>query len=82
MMHDRRFGERVGSRDGAHQCIPHPRTAYAPMEAEAAPADFYTLGSRQCPRLQIVAVERALRGVKPAIPLIDTAAVFKQPAKE
>jgi hypothetical protein len=46
-----------------------------PMEKEAASAGFYTLGDRQYPRLQIITVEQALNGLKPAIPLIDTGLV-------
>jgi len=53
-----------------------------PMEKEAASAGFYTLGERQYPRLQIITVEQALAGVKPAIPLIDTGAAFKRAARE
>ena len=53
-----------------------------PMEKEAASAGFYTLGKRQYPRLQIITVEQALRGAKPAIPLIDTGAAFKRAARE
>lgn len=53
-----------------------------PMEKEAASAGFYTLGERQYPRLQIITVEQALHGAKPAIPLIDTGAAFKRAARE
>ena len=53
-----------------------------PMEKEAASAGFYTLGDRQYPRLQIITVEQALRGVKPAIPLVDTGAAFRRAARE
>lgn len=53
-----------------------------PMEKEAASAGFYTLGDRQYPRLQIITVEQALNGLKPAIPLIDTGAAFKRAARE
>lgn len=53
-----------------------------PMEKEAASAGFYTLGQRQYPRLQIITVEQALGGMKPAIPLIDTGAAFKRAARE
>ena len=53
-----------------------------PMEKEAASAGFYTLGERQYPRVQIITVEQALRGAKPAIPLIDTGAAFKRAARE
>lgn len=52
------------------------------MEKEAASAGFYTLGERQYPRLQIITVEQALTGAKPAIPLIDTGAAFKRAARE
>jgi len=52
------------------------------MEKEAASAGFYTLGERQYPRLQIITVEQALGGMKPAIPLIDTGAAFKRAARE
>ena len=53
-----------------------------PMEKEAASAGFYTLGERQYPRLQIITVDQALRGIKPAIPLIDTGAAFKRATRE
>jgi hypothetical protein len=53
-----------------------------PMEHEAASAGFYTLGERQYPRLQIITVEQALTGKKPAIPLIDTGAAFRRAPRE
>jgi hypothetical protein len=53
-----------------------------PMEKEAASAGFYTLGERQYPRLQIITIEQALRGAKPAIPLIDTGAAFRRAPRE
>lgn len=53
-----------------------------PMEKEAASSGFYTLGGRQYPRLQIITVEQALAGTKPAIPLVDTGAAFKRAARE
>jgi site-specific DNA-methyltransferase (adenine-specific) len=53
-----------------------------PMQKEAASAGFYTLGERQYPRLQIITIEQALRGAKPAIPLIDTGAAFKRAPRE
>ncbi len=49
-----------------------------PMRKEAASAGFYTLGERQYPRLQIVTLEQALKGAKPAIPLVDAGAAFKR----
>jgi len=53
-----------------------------PMEKEAASAGFYTLGERQYPRLQIITIEQALSGMKPAIPLVDAGAAFKRAARE
>jgi adenine specific DNA methylase Mod len=53
-----------------------------PMAKEAASAGFYTLGDRQYPRIQIITIEQALRGAKPAIPLIDTGAAFKRAPRE
>lgn len=53
-----------------------------PMETEAASAGFYTLGERHYPRLQIITIEQALNGARPAIPLIDTGAAFKRAARE
>ena len=53
-----------------------------PMETEAASAGFYELGERRYPRLQIITIEQALAGTKPAIPLIDTGAAFKRAATE
>jgi site-specific DNA-methyltransferase (adenine-specific) len=52
------------------------------MIAEAASAGFYELGGRKYPRLQIITVESALHGERPAIPLVDTGAAFKKAAKE
>ena len=53
-----------------------------PMEKEAASAGFYTLGERQYPRLQIITVEQALNGAKPAIPLVDAGAAFRRAPRE
>ena len=53
-----------------------------PMEKEAAAAGFYALGGRQYPRVQIITVEQALGGMKPAIPLVDTGAAFRRAARE
>jgi len=53
-----------------------------PMEREAASAGFYMLGGRQYPKVQIITVEQALAGMKPAIPLVDTGAAFKRAARE
>lgn len=53
-----------------------------PMEKEAASAGFYELGGRQYPKVQIITVEQALNGAKPAIPLVDTGAAFKRAARE
>ena len=52
------------------------------MEAEAASAGFYELEGRRYPRLQIITVEQALHGIKPAIPLVDTGAAFRRPGRE
>ena len=53
-----------------------------PMEAEAASAGFYELEGRKYPRLQIITVEDALHGKKPAIPHVDTGAAFKRASIE
>ncbi len=53
-----------------------------PMQTEAASAGFYMLGERRYPRIQIITIEDALAGVKPAIPLIDTGAAFRRAARE
>jgi hypothetical protein len=53
-----------------------------PMVAEAASAGFYELGGRKYPRLQIITIEDALKGAKPAIPLVDTGAAFKKATRE
>ena len=53
-----------------------------PMITEAASAGFYELGGRRYPRLQIITIEQALAGTKPAIPLVDTGAAFKKAARE
>ncbi len=52
------------------------------MVAEAASAGFYELGGRKYPRLQIITIEDALKGAKPAIPLVDTGAAFKRAVRE
>ena len=52
------------------------------VESEAASAGFYELGGRKYPRLQIITVEQALAGTKPAIPHIDTGAAFKRAERE
>ena len=56
--------------------------ATKPMETEAASAGFYSLGAKKYPRLQIISIEQALKGVKPAIPSVDTGAAFKKAARE
>jgi site-specific DNA-methyltransferase (adenine-specific) len=53
-----------------------------PMETEAASAGFYELGGRKYPRVQIITIEQALHGAKPAIPLVDTGAAFRRAARE
>ena len=53
-----------------------------PMEKESASAGFYALGARQYPRLQIITVEQALAGLKPAIPNVDTGAAFRRAPRE
>jgi hypothetical protein len=53
-----------------------------PMITEAASAGFYELGNRKYPKLQIITIEKALHGERPAIPLIDTGAAFKRAARE
>jgi len=40
------------------------------------------LGGRKYPRLQIIMIENALHGEKPAIPLVDTGAAFKRATRE
>ena len=52
------------------------------MEAEAASAGFYELEGRKYPRLQIITVEQALHGAKPAIPMVDTGAAFRRATVE
>lgn len=53
-----------------------------PMEAEAASAGFYELAGRKYPRLQIITIEQALNGTKPAIPHVDTGAAFRRAGVE
>jgi len=53
-----------------------------PMETEAASAGFYELGGRRYQRLQIITVEQALAGTKPAIPHVDTGAAFRRAPRE
>jgi hypothetical protein len=57
-------------------------TPTKPMVSEAASAGFYELRGRKYPRLQIITIEDALKGEKPAIPLIDTGATFKRATRE
>jgi DNA modification methylase len=53
-----------------------------PMEAEAASAGYYEQGNKQYPRLQIITIEQALAGLKPAIPLVDAGTVFRKATRE
>jgi site-specific DNA-methyltransferase (adenine-specific) len=53
-----------------------------PMIAEAASTGFYELGGRKYPRLQLITIEDALKGEKPAIPLVDAGAAFKRATRE
>ncbi len=53
-----------------------------PMVSEAASAGFYELGGRRYPRLQIMTIEQALRGLKPAIPFVDAGAAFRRAGVE
>jgi hypothetical protein len=48
------------------------------MVKEAASAGFYQLGNRKYPKLQIITIEKALQGAKPAISLVDSDAAFKR----
>jgi DNA modification methylase len=49
-----------------------------PMIKEAASAGFYQLGNKKYPKVQIITIEKALQGAKPAIPLVDSGAAFKK----
>lgn len=72
--------EREKSPVGIFICLAEPTS---PMKAEAAKAGFYTDDNGQkYERLQIHTVETLLGGAKPHLPLVDTAAMFKQAAKE
>ena len=54
-----------------------------PTVTEAASAGFYDLGGHKYPRLQIITIDDALKGAKPAIPLVDTgAAALKRATRE
>ena len=53
-----------------------------PMNTEATSAGFYELGGRRHPKMQIITIEQALQGMKPAIPLVDTGAAFKKAGRE
>jgi DNA modification methylase len=53
-----------------------------PMEAEAAAAGFYESDFGRYPRLQIITVEDALKGIRPRIPAIDTGAAFRRAGRE
>ena len=53
-----------------------------PMEAEAAAAGFYENDFGRYPRLQIITIDDALRGVRPRIPVIDTGAAFRRAGRE
>lgn len=53
-----------------------------PMEAEAAAAGFYENDFGRYPRLQIITIEDALKGVQPRIPVIDTGAAFRRAGRE
>jgi site-specific DNA-methyltransferase (adenine-specific) len=51
------------------------------MNTEAGSAGFYELGGRRYPKVQIITIEQALQGAKPAIPFVDAAA-FKKAMRE
>nr|WP_321984012.1 DNA methyltransferase [uncultured Lichenicoccus sp.] len=53
-----------------------------PMEKEASSAGYFTLGDRRYPRIQIITIEDALKGKKPAIPLVDSGAAYKKAPRE
>jgi hypothetical protein len=38
--------------------------------------------AKKYPKLQIITIEKALQGAKPAIPLVDTGAAFKKATRE
>lgn len=53
-----------------------------PMIVEATSAGFYELGNKKYPRVQIITIADAMRGKKPAIPLVDIGAAYKRSARE
>jgi adenine specific DNA methylase Mod len=53
-----------------------------PMEAEAAAAGFYENDFGRYPRLQIIAIDDALKGARPRLPVIDTGAAFRRAHRE
>ena len=53
-----------------------------PMEAEAAAAGFYENDFGRYPRLQIITIEDALKGVRPRLPVVDTGAAFRRAGRE
>ncbi|MBF0167312.1 MAG: restriction endonuclease [Alphaproteobacteria bacterium] len=53
-----------------------------PMEKEAAAAGFFDSPVGKVPKIQIITLAELFQGIKPRVPLIDTAATFKTAAKE
>ena len=65
-----------------HRRVPDPGAADPPDGEESRLRGLSHTGRLAIPCLQIITVERALAGTKPAIPLIDTGAAFKRAARE
>lgn len=53
-----------------------------PMEKEAAAAGFFESPVGKVPKIQIITLAGLFQGIRPRIPLIDTAATFKTAARE
>jgi site-specific DNA-methyltransferase (adenine-specific) len=53
-----------------------------PMVAEAAAAGFYENDFGRYPRIQIITIDNALRGVRPRLPVIDIGAAFRRAGRE
>ena len=52
------------------------------MEKEAAAAGFYESPVGKVPKIQIITLAELFQGIRPRIPLIDSAATFRTAARE
>ena len=53
-----------------------------PMEKEAAAAGFFDTAVGKVPKIQIITLAELFQGIRPRIPLIESAATFRTAARE